>query len=155
MFGITAPDVGQLTQRISVAYDWTLLLSQTSAWYQYAKSQEGTAWKDALLLLDGLKPAFNLASTANPPLLSPYPAIARLLGAKAVVAKRAASSRAKNKKAAATAAAGWGGRERGERGDGGRGADGRGGGGRAAGATNGANGAGAPVAASRVVTVTG
>jgi hypothetical protein len=105
VFGITAPDVGQLTQRLSVAYDWTMLLSQTTAWYKYAKSQQGLAWKDALLLLDALKAPFSLASTANPALLSQYPAIARLLGAQAVVAKRAAASRAKTKKAAATSAA--------------------------------------------------
>ena len=105
VFGITAPDVGQLTQRVSVAYQWTLLLSQTVAWYKYAKSQQGMAWKDALELLDTLKPPFNLASTANPALLSQYPATARLLGAKTVVAKRAAASRAKKKAAAAQAAA--------------------------------------------------
>ena len=101
VFGITAPDVTQLTQRLSVGSEWTTLLSQTAAWYNYTKSQQGTAWKDAMLLLDTLKSPFDLASTANPALLSQYPAIARLLGAKTVVAKRAASSRARNKKAEA------------------------------------------------------
>jgi len=101
VFGITAPDVGQLTQRLSVAQQWTVLLSQTAAWSKYAKSQQGMAWKDALQLVDTLTPAFELASTANPALLSQYPALARLLGARTVVAKRAASSRAKSKKVAA------------------------------------------------------
>jgi hypothetical protein len=103
VFGITAPDVGQLTRRINVAYEWTMLLSQTAAWYKYAKSQQGMAWKDAVLLLDALKPPFDLATAANPALLSQYPALARLLGAKAVVAKRAASSRKRNQAAAQTA----------------------------------------------------
>ena len=82
VFGITAPDVGQLTQRLSVAFQWTTLLSQTAAWYKYSKSEYLMAWKDALLLVDSLKAPFDLASTANPALLSQYPGIARLLGAK-------------------------------------------------------------------------
>ena len=90
--------MNQLTQRISVAYDWTLLLSQTAAGYKYAKSQQA-AWRDARVLVDALKPPFDLASTANPAMLSQYPAIARLLGAKSVVAMRAATSRAKKVKA--------------------------------------------------------
>jgi hypothetical protein len=142
VFGITAPDVGQLTQRLSVAYDRTMLLSQTTAWYKYAKSQQGMAWKDAQLLLDALKPPFGLAATANPALLSQYPAIARLLGAKTVVAKRAASSRAKNAKTAAGATA-----QAPAPAPAGAGAAGTNGG-----ATNGTNGAGAQGAATRVVT---
>ena len=105
VFGITAPDLTQLVQRLNVAYQWTMLLSQTAAWYKYAKSQQGMGWKDAVLLVDALKAPFDLAVTANPALLSQYPAIARLLGAKAVVAKRSASTRAKNKKAIAQSAA--------------------------------------------------
>jgi len=105
VFGITAPDPAQLTQRVNVAYQWTMLLSQTAAWYKYAKSQQGMAWKDAILLLDALKPPFDLAATANPAMLSQYPSIARLLGSKSAVAKRAASTRKKNKAAAQAAPA--------------------------------------------------
>jgi hypothetical protein len=106
LFGITAPDVGQLTQRLSVATQWTTLLSQSSAWHTYVKSQEGLAWKDALELVFQLQTPFELASQVNPALLSQYPALARLLGARRVVAKRAAASRAKKKANAATTAAG-------------------------------------------------
>jgi hypothetical protein len=105
LFGITAPDVGQLTQRLNVASQWTALLSQTSAWYKYVKSQEGMAWKDALELVFQLQTPFELASQANPALLSQYPAVARLLGARKAVGKRAAAARAKNKANAATNAA--------------------------------------------------
>jgi len=105
LFGITAPDLGQLTQRLDVALRWTTLLSQSSAWTAYVKSQEGMAWKDALLLVESLEIPFGLAAQANPALLSQYPALARLLGARKVVGKRAASSRAKNKADAAKAAA--------------------------------------------------
>jgi hypothetical protein len=109
VFGITAPDVGQLTQRLGVAYDWTMLLSQTAAFYKYARSQHGMAWKEALQMIDALKPPFDLASSANPALLNQYPAIARLLGAKTLVAKRAAASRARNQKTEAAKAAAGGG----------------------------------------------
>lgn len=105
LFGITAPPVDQLAQRLGVASQWTALLSQSSAWYKYVKSEEGMAWKDALELLDKLKVPFQLATAASPALLSQYPATARLLAASKVVGKRAASSRAKNKKKAASAQA--------------------------------------------------
>jgi hypothetical protein len=104
VFGITAPDVGQLTQRLAVAFQWTTLVAQTAAWQKYAKSQYLMGWKDALLLVDSLKAPFDLAATANPAMLSQYPGIARLLGAKSIVAKRAATTRAKDKAAAAKTA---------------------------------------------------
>ncbi|HEY6459937.1 MAG TPA: hypothetical protein VIY73_07285, partial [Polyangiaceae bacterium] len=61
VFGITAPPADQISQRLAVATEWTSVLSQTSAWSIYVKSEEATAWKDALLLVDKLKPAFQLA----------------------------------------------------------------------------------------------
>jgi len=106
LFGITAPDVGQLTQRLGVAAQWATLLSQTYAWYQYVKSQQGMSWKDTVLLLDGLKAPFDLATTANPAVLTQYPALARLLGARKAAAKRGVVTRAKKKAAKVAAAAG-------------------------------------------------
>jgi hypothetical protein len=105
VFGITAPDPGQLGQRLTIAAQWTTLLSQSSGWNTYVRSQEGMAWKDALLLMDKLKLPFQLASAANPALLSSYPALARLLGASTVVAKRAVATKKKNAKNAAAASA--------------------------------------------------
>jgi hypothetical protein len=105
VFGITAPDVEQVIQLVSVAYEWTILLSQTAAFYAYTRSQQAVARKGALVVLDALKPSFDLATTANPALVGEYPGLARLLGAKGLVAKRAAVSRAKNKKTEAPAAA--------------------------------------------------
>lgn len=144
LFGITAPPVDQLTQRLGVAAQWTSVLSQTTGWYKYVKSQEGMAWKDALVMVEQMKVPFQLASTANPALLSQYPGLARLLGASTVVAKRAVATKKRNQAAATGDAADAG----------------------AAGATsapaagttgaNGANEAAAPAAAAtRVVTVQG
>ena len=104
LFGVTAPPAAQVIARLAVAAQWTSLLSSSTAWYTYVKSQEGMAWKDALELVEKLKAPFQLASASNPALLSQYPALARMLAAKQVVAKRASSTKAKNKKAAATAA---------------------------------------------------
>jgi hypothetical protein len=94
LFGITAPPASEIAPRLQVASDWTSLLAVSSAWYVYVKSQEGMAWKDALLSMESLKAPFQLASTASPALLKQYPALARLLGAKTVVAKRGATTRA-------------------------------------------------------------
>lgn len=105
VFGITAPPRDQLVQRLATAVQWTPVLSQSSGWLRYVKSQEGLAWKDALELTEKLKVPFQLASTANPGLLSQFPSLARLLGASKVVSKRAVATRTKNKKTAATAAA--------------------------------------------------
>jgi hypothetical protein len=139
LFGITAPPRDELVQRLSIAAQWTSVLSQSSGWLKYVKSQEGMAWKDALLLTEQLKVPFQLASTANSSLLSDYPALARLLGASKVVAKRAVATRAKNK-AAATAPADTAAPAQPS----------------ATPGANGANGAQAPAPApARVVTVTG
>ena len=94
IFGITAPPPGEIAPRLQVASDWTALLAASNAWTAYVKSQEGMAWKDALLSMESLKAPFQLASTASPALLKQYPALARLLGAKTVVAKRGATTRA-------------------------------------------------------------
>ncbi len=104
LFGITAPPAAQVSARLTVAAEWTTLFASTTAWYTYVKSQEGMAWKDALELAENLKAPFQLAAASNPSLLNQYPALARMLGAQQLVAKRATSTRAKNKKAAQTAA---------------------------------------------------
>jgi len=101
LFGITAPPVAQVIQLLRVAAQWTALYTQTAAWDTYVKSQYGMAWKDALEVVEKLKAPFQLAAASSPALLSQYPALARMLGAQKVVAKRAASTRVKNQKAKA------------------------------------------------------
>jgi hypothetical protein len=88
LFGITAPPLDELVQRLSIAGQWTSVLSQTLGWSKYVKSQEGMAWKDALEFTEKLKAPFQLATAANPALLSQYPALARLLGASKAAALR-------------------------------------------------------------------
>ena len=76
-FGITAPHYDELVRRLALAVQWTAMLAQTAAWLEYAKSQEGTAWKDALQLVQKLKRPFELATAADPARLGRYPALGR------------------------------------------------------------------------------
>ncbi len=105
IFGITAPAATSVAQRLQVGAQWTALRAQSDSWSSYVNSQEGMAWKDALEVLNSLKPAFALATAASPSMLSAYPALTRLLGAQKVVAKRAVATRKKNAAAASAAPA--------------------------------------------------
>src|SRR5262249_50877729 len=66
VFGRTAPPVGNVTQALEAASQWTALLADSSDWFGYVKSQEGMAWKDTLTLVDRLKAPFELASVHDP-----------------------------------------------------------------------------------------
>jgi hypothetical protein len=101
VFGMTAPPVGDLTQTLGASQQWTSLLADSSDWERYVKSQEGMAWMTTLTLMDKLKAPFALASAHDPTLNSRYPALARLLGAAKVIAKRGAATKARTKAAAA------------------------------------------------------
>jgi hypothetical protein len=98
-FGTTAPRAAELTRRLAAAAQWAAIFAQTAAWYEYVQSQHLTTWRDAVELMNELKSPFQLASRADPALAAQYPAIARLLAATRVNAKRSAASRARNKAA--------------------------------------------------------
>ena len=101
VFGSTAPAVGDLAQGLDASLLWTSLLADSSDWMAYVKSQEGMAWMVTLTLVDKLKAPFALASANDPTLAARYPALARLLGAAKVIAKRGAATKARTKAAAA------------------------------------------------------
>jgi hypothetical protein len=105
VFGMTAPDQALLVTLLGIAAQWTSLLTASTNWLTYVRSNFGLAWKDAVVQMEALKAPFQLAVTRTPSLMSQYPALGRLLGAQKVVAKRAASARAKRKKTAPTNAA--------------------------------------------------
>jgi hypothetical protein len=60
----------------SVAAQSTSTRTSTSSWSSHVDSQEGMAWKDALEVIESLKPAYALAVTASPSMMSAYPALA-------------------------------------------------------------------------------
>ena len=105
IFGMTAPAAPLVAGRLSVAMQWTDLYAESEAWFNYVKSQEGLAWKDALEVTDTLKVPLQCATATNPALLKQYPALQRLLGAQKVVAKKAVTTKANKKAAAASTAA--------------------------------------------------
>jgi hypothetical protein len=104
VFGMTAPDQALLVTLLGIAAQWTSLLTASTNWLTYVRSNFGLAWKDAIVQMEALKAPFQLAVTRTPSLMSQYPALGRLLAAQKVVAKRAASAKRKN--AAAKAAQG-------------------------------------------------
>jgi hypothetical protein len=101
VFGKTAPPEANIAQALDASLSWTAMLADSTEWFGYVKSQEGMAWKDTLTLVDKLKGPFALASQHDPSLVSRYPALARLLGAATVIAKRALATRQRNKIAVA------------------------------------------------------
>ena len=96
VFGLTAPPVEDIAQALDASSQWTAVLADSTDWDEHVKSQEGMAWKDTLTLVDRLKAPFALASAHDPTLLSRYPALARLLGAAKVIAKRGAATKKRN-----------------------------------------------------------
>ena len=93
VFGRTAPAVLSVIQALEAASQWTALLSGASDWDAYVRSQEGMAWKDTLTLVDKLKGPFELASAHDPSIAARYPALARLVAAAKVIAKRGVATR--------------------------------------------------------------
>jgi hypothetical protein len=101
ILGATAPPLDHFIEGLTVASGWTSLRAESSAWDAYCVTQEGMAWQAFRPLLDKLVAAFKLAVDSNKALVSEYPGLATLLGAKAQIAQKAASTRRLNKKAVA------------------------------------------------------
>ena len=85
---------------------WRPLRQPAEAWDAYVKSQYGMAWKNALTLLDQVKPLFLMAVAKDSRLASKYQGLAEMFDAPKEVAKLANATKKKNAKtrAAATAA---------------------------------------------------
>jgi len=99
--GATAPDVEEMRQSLGVGAQWSTMRQASTKWEGYASLQEGTAWKSIREQMDTLRPSFELAAKRNPKLVVKYAGLAKLLGAKRVIAQKGASTRMANKKAVA------------------------------------------------------
>ena len=77
----------------------------SAAWDEYVRAQDGMAWKDALTLVDQLKPLFRIAAARSTNVARDYPGIAELCDAANVVAKRSLATRQKRAKEKAAEAA--------------------------------------------------
>ena len=96
--GLTQAEV---TQCLLVGSLWSTMRLASSQWDDYSVLQEGYAWRAIRAALLRLEQAFLLAAQANPKLVTTYPGLAGLLGAKSAIAQRGASTRRLNKAAKA------------------------------------------------------
>jgi len=102
-FGTTVPSAAAIASALQLGIEWLGMRDSTEAWDAYVKAQYGMAWKNALMLLDQLKPVFLGAIERNATLASKYQGLTEMFDAAKVVATR--SKNAKAKAAATTAAA--------------------------------------------------
>jgi hypothetical protein len=108
-FGARAPSQAVMDFLLSNAATWRSIWDGASQFVTYS-SEQRTAWEAAAQAeMDSFRPAFELALSTEPALAKKYPATAKYLGAKSVIAKRAAGTRkaklvAKAKQAGSTAA---------------------------------------------------
>ncbi len=80
---------------------WSAMRIQTSQWDKYGVLQEGYSWRAIRAALLRLEQAFLLAAQANPKLVTTYPGLSSLFGAKKVIAQKGASTRRLNSEAKA------------------------------------------------------
>lgn len=97
--GVT--DQADVIQTFTAAGAWSLDVMATKAWLAYAWNEEGVAWTVARGQMATLKPAFLLAAKADPSLLTKYPKLATVLGARSTQAKKGVATRTANQKATA------------------------------------------------------
>jgi hypothetical protein len=101
MLGTTAPTYAEVVQALTIGAQWTSTRQVASRWDGYCVVQEGIAWRAIRLIMAELVPLFTLAAKANPKLLTQYPGLASLLGAKKAIAAKAVSTKRANKQAKA------------------------------------------------------
>ena len=101
VLGQTVPAQANVITTFGTAGQWSVMRVATMAWEAYVSNEEGVGWTAVRQQIASIKPAFNLAAAANPALLTTYPKLATLLGAKSAAAKKGSATKAANKKAKA------------------------------------------------------
>jgi hypothetical protein len=104
-FGKTVPSLPVVLGTFDSAQQWSSMRAKSAEWDLYCRTQEGLAWKDARGLIATMKPAFQMATSADATIASDNPSIARLLAANSTIARRGAATRKANRQLAATALA--------------------------------------------------
>ena len=94
--GPAAPEPNAFVTTLTDALGWTNLRAQAEDFLVYVKSQEAVTWKSALIKVDQVKAAYDVALPHNADLPKTYPALARLVDAQTAVARKAAASRKRN-----------------------------------------------------------
>jgi hypothetical protein len=101
LLGGAAPPIAHVIVLLTLGVEWTGMRNATDAWDTYCRTQEGLVWAQIRLMMDRLKPAWDLAVGADATLITQFPGLASFLGAKKAIAQKAVSTRAANKKAIA------------------------------------------------------
>jgi len=105
-FGVTVPPSQRIAELLDVARKWRMHRDEAAAWNTYVRAQDALAWKQALDLLDELKPAYKLAVGQKPALATTYPRLATFFDTHKNIAERASvTKKTKKKEKAAEAAA--------------------------------------------------
>ena len=105
LLGPAAPSSTAVAAALDLALQWRAAREASAAWDEYVRAQDGMAWKDALTLVDQLKPLFRIAAARSTNVARDYPGIAELCDAANVVAKRSLATRQKRAKEKAAEAA--------------------------------------------------
>jgi hypothetical protein len=105
VLGSAAPPAASIAAALSLGTEWRAMRDTTESWDEYARAQDAMAWKNALTLLDELKPLFLNAVAKSAVLASQYPGLTQLFDAQRAPAKQAVATRKRNAKARADTAA--------------------------------------------------
>ncbi len=103
--GSAVPMAACIVRALQLGVGWRGMRDSTATWDVYARAQDSMAWKNALTLLDKLKPVFLGAVAKNAALATKYAGLMQMFDAPKVVAELATATKKKNAKARAAAAA--------------------------------------------------
>ena len=101
VLGSAVPTAASIASALQLGVSWRGMRDSTATWDVYAKAQDSMAWKNALTLLDELKPVFLGAVAKNPALATKYAGLMQMFDAPKVVAEQATATKKKNAKAKA------------------------------------------------------
>ena len=96
VLGATAPPLAQVQPVCMITNEWSTTRTQSKAWDEYCKTQEGIAWSILRPIMNQVRPAFELAATLDSTLSARFPGLTTLLGAKKAIAKKGVVTRTKN-----------------------------------------------------------
>lgn len=105
VLGSAAPPAAAIAAALTLGTEWRAMRDTTESWDEYAKAQDAMAWKNALTLLDELKPLFLNAVAKNATLAQQYLGLAQMFDAQRAPARQAAVTKKRNAKAKADTAA--------------------------------------------------
>jgi hypothetical protein len=104
VMGASAVPAETLGESLSRAIQWRDLRDETEAFAVYVKTEDATAWKEAMGYVDEVRPLFTYAVAKNASLATQFPSLAAFLAASKELALEGAATRVKKAKAKAEGA---------------------------------------------------